>query len=54
MGSVASTTSAKRSKNREKLDKLAKDFQFEDSDITIISSDDVRFAVHRYQLQATR
>ena len=54
MGLRAPSKSSKGSNNGEKLGKLAKDFQFEDSDITIISSDDVSFAVHRYQLQATR
>lgn len=35
-------------------DDIAKDFLFEDADITLISSDDVSFRVHRYQLQAVR
>jgi len=39
--------------SEELVDPGAK-FQFDDSDITLISSDNVSFAVHRYQLQAFR
>lgn len=35
-------------------DDASKDFQFEDADITLVSSDDVKFRIHRYQLQAVR
>lgn len=33
---------------------LAKDLQFEDADIVLVSSDEVRFKVHKYKLQAFR
>jgi hypothetical protein len=33
---------------------LAKDYQFIDSDLTLISSDKASFKIHSYQLQAAR
>ena len=33
---------------------LAEKFQFENSDIALVSSDDVTFKVHSYQLMAAR
>ena len=42
------------SMENENVVDLGAGFQFDDSDITLISSDNVSFAIHRYQLQAFR